>query len=88
MTTENEQKKSNVYLIPTEALQQFEPHKSHRQFKDCPDVITVKQAAELLGVCKNTVYKLLHDNEIPCRRIGTAIRIRKKDVLLFMKKAS
>lgn len=54
------------------------------KFKNYPDVLNVRQAAELLSVCKNTVYKLLKDNELPCRRIGSAIRIRKKDVLSFM----
>ena len=54
------------------------------QFRNYPDVLTVQQAAELLCVCKNTMYKLLKDNALPCRRIGSAIRIRKKDVLSFM----
>ena len=54
------------------------------QFKDYPDVLTVQQTAELLSVCKNTIYKLIRDNELPCRRIGSAIRIRKNDVIGFM----
>jgi DNA binding domain, excisionase family len=55
------------------------------QFKDYPDVLTVQQTAELLSVCKNTVYKLIRDQELPCRRIGSAIRIRKNDVSEFMR---
>ena len=55
------------------------------QFKDYPDVLTVQQTAELLSVCKNTIYKLIRDNELPCRRIGSAIRIRKNDVIGFMR---
>ena len=55
------------------------------QFKDYPDVLTVQQTAELLSVCKNTVYKLIRDKELPCRRIGSAIRIRKNDVVNFMR---
>ena len=55
------------------------------QFKDYPDVLTVQQTAELLSVCKNTVYKLIRDQELPCRRIGSAIRIRKNDVINFMR---
>ena len=27
------------------------------QFKDYPDVLTVQQTAELLSVCKNTIYQ-------------------------------
>ena len=55
------------------------------QFLDYPDVLTVQQTAELLSVCKNTVYKLIRDKELPCRRIGSAIRIRKNDVVEFMR---
>ena len=53
------------------------------QFKDYPDVLTVQQTAELL--CKNTIYKLIRENDLPCRRIGSAIRIRKNDVLDYMR---
>ena len=55
------------------------------QFKDYPDVLTVQQTAELLSVCKNTIYKLIRENDLPCRRIGSAIRIRKNDVLDYMR---
>ena len=55
------------------------------QFKDYPDVLIVQQTAELLAVCKNTVYTLIRDKELPCRRIGSAIRIRKNDVAEFMR---
>lgn len=55
------------------------------QFKDYPDVLTVQQTAELLSVCKNTIYKLIRENDLPCRRIGSAIRIRKNDVIDYMR---
>ena len=58
------------------------------QFKNYPDVLNVHQAAELLSVCKNTIYKLIRESELPCRRIGSAIRIRKKDVLHLMNSKS
>ena len=54
------------------------------RFRDFPDVLTVSQAARVLCVCNNTVYKLIREKELPCRRIGTAIRIRKKDVMRYM----
>ena len=55
------------------------------QFKDYPDVLTVQQTAELLSVCKNTIYKLIRENDLPYRRIGSAIRIRKNDALDYMR---
>ena len=82
------EQKSNIYMIPIEALQPMKPASPQNQFRDYPDVITVQQAAVLLGVCKNTVYKLIKEKSLPCRRIGTAIRIRKKDVQLFLRDES
>ncbi len=58
--------------------------KKKYQFKDYPDVLTVQQTAELLSVCKNTIYKMIRGDDLPYRRIGSAIRIRKKDVLNYM----
>ena len=77
--------------MPTDQNQSFEDqiektaNMGNTQFKDYPDVLTVQQTAELLAVCKNTVYKLIRDKELPCRRIGSAIRIRKNDVVEFMR---
>ena len=48
-------------------------------------MLTVQQTAELLSACKNTIYKLIRDKELPCRRIGSAIRIRKNDVISYMR---
>ena len=66
-------------------VQPEKPIIAKTQFKDYPDVLTVQQTAELLAVCKNTVYKLIRDKELPCRRIGSAIRIGKNDVMEFMR---
>ena len=77
--------------MPTIQNQSFEGQREKKvnmgnaQFPDYPDVLTVQQTAELLAVCKNTVYKLIRDKELPCRRIGSAIRIRKNDVMEFMR---
>ena len=54
------------------------------RYRDYPDVLTVSQTARILCVCNNTVYKLIREKALPCRRIGTAIRIRKKDVMRYM----
>ena len=65
--------------MQTSLLISQKPH-----FKDYPDVLTVQEAAELLSVCKNTIYKLVKEQELPSRRIGSTIRIRKKDVLAYI----
>ena len=46
-------------------VQPEKPIFAKTQFKDYPDVLTVQQTAELLAVCKNTVYKLIRDKELP-----------------------
>ena len=66
-------------------VQPEKPIFAKTQFKDYPDVLTVQQTAELLAVGKNAVYKLIREKELPCRRIGSAIRIRKNDVMEFMR---
>ena len=53
-------------------------------FDTYPDVLTVRQAAELLSVSKATVYNLVADGELIYRRVGRLIRIRKVDLIDFI----
>lgn len=39
-------------------------------------LVNQQQAAELLGVCGKTVYELRRRGELPCVRVGRAIRYR------------
>lgn len=43
--------------------------------KDYPDVLTVAQVAEVLGVCEKTVYRLVRSKAIGSRRIGRIIKV-------------
>ena len=78
---------SRGYLIPQEVLQSAQSAVPNTQFINYPDVLTVAQTAELMGLCKNTIYKLIKEKRLPSRKIGTAIRIRKKDIISFLKTA-
>lgn len=40
-----------------------------------PDVLTAKQAAELLQISDKTLYELAHRDGFPALRIGNCIRI-------------
>ncbi len=49
-----------------------------------PDVLTVHELSEILRIDKSTVYRMLQEGTIPCRRIGTAYRINKNAVLKYL----
>ena len=44
---------------------------------DYPDILTVEQLAQILGIGINAAYKLVNAGTIGCRRIGKTIRIPK-----------
>ena len=55
--------------------------------KDYPDVLTVQQVAEILGIGKNTAYQLINDHVIGCRRIGRSIRVPKSCLIDYLNSA-
>ena len=46
-------------------------------FKEYPDILSPKQAAEALGICVNSVYQLIKAHTIGCKRVGRKILIPK-----------
>lgn len=46
-------------------------------FKEYPDILTVKDVAEALGIGKNTAYQLVREKRIGCKRIGRKIIVPK-----------
>lgn len=53
-------------------------------FPDYPDIVTVKQLCEMLGVSRALAYKLISDGEIQAVKIGTSLKIPKVSVINYV----
>ena len=64
------------------------PHvvEGNAMFANAPDVLTVRQVAELLNIGRNTAYELVRSGGIKSVTVGRQIRISKESVLEFMRK--
>lgn len=47
-------------------------------FREYPDIMTVPEVANALGIGKNTAYLLIKNKEIGCKHIGRKIIVPKK----------
>ena len=56
-------------------------------FKDYPDVLTVQQAAQALGICEASVYRLIHERTIGSRRIGRKYLVPKVCLIDYINSA-
>lgn len=55
-------------------------------FNSYPDILSVKQLCEILGIGKNTAYRLLQSGEIKSIKIGKVYKIPKKYLKEFLNK--
>lgn len=53
-------------------------------FPDYPDIVTVKQLRDMLGVSRAIAYKLISDGEIQAVKIGTSLKIQKVSVINYV----
>lgn len=53
-------------------------------FEQYTDVITVKEAEQLLKVSRKTVYKLIKEKKIKARKVGKVYRISKASICILM----
>ena len=53
-------------------------------FPEYPDIVTVAQLQQMLGVSRNLAYKLINDGEIQAVKIGTSLKIPKVSVINFV----
>lgn len=57
-------------------------------FEYAPDLLTRKEAQELLRVGKNTMLNFISEGYIPAIVIANSYRIRKSDLINFIEKTS
>ena len=53
-------------------------------FQDYPDVVNVAQLQKMLGIGRNTAYKLLTEQDIKVKKIGRIYLIPKTNVVKFL----
>ena len=58
--------------------QSFSTRQTLKRLRDYPDVLTVEQVSELLGVCTKTVYSMIRRGELKKQNVGRLFRISPK----------
>ena len=51
-----------------------------------PDVLTINETIEILGISRNMLYNLIHSGTLPAFRLGKKIwRVNKSDLITYLK---
>lgn len=53
--------------------------------KDYPDILTVEEMSQALGISTKTGYRLLRDNKIEHLKMGRTYRIPKAHLLTYLR---
>jgi len=53
-------------------------------FESYPDILTVRQVAEMLNIGRNNAYELVRSGQIRSVTIGRQIRVPKDSVIAFV----
>lgn len=54
-------------------------------FKEYPDVVSVDQMGEMLGISTKTAYRLLHENRIEHFKVGRTYKIPKLHIFSYLR---
>ncbi|MGZ5405070.1 MAG: helix-turn-helix domain-containing protein [Nocardioides sp.] len=52
-----------------------------------PKFLTVAEVAAMMRVSKMTVYRLVHNGELPAVRVGRSFRVTEDDVDAYLRKS-
>lgn len=56
-------------------------------FREYPDILTVPQVAQALGICTKAAYTLVKQKRLGAIRIGRTIKVPKEQLVEFVKSA-
>jgi excisionase family DNA binding protein len=77
---------STVFSPPT--ARQNGPKRRGAQLNAVPDarpiVLSVSEVAAQLGVCRDTVYRLIQRGELPAARVGSLLRVRRPGLEAYL----
>lgn len=54
-------------------------------FEKEPDLLTRRQAQELLHVSKNTILKMIHEDKLPAIMVAGSYRIEKRSIIEYIR---
>ncbi|GAA4684271.1 helix-turn-helix domain-containing protein [Nocardioides nanhaiensis] len=49
--------------------------------------LTIAEVAAMMRVSKMTVYRLVHNGDLPALRVGRSFRVREKDVDVYLQRS-
>ena len=49
--------------------------------------LTIAEVAAMMRVSKMTVYRLVHNGDLPALRVGRSFRVREKDVDIYLQRS-
>ncbi len=56
-------------------------------FNNYPDILTPKEAAKALCISVNSIYRLIREHSLGCKRIGRKIIIPKLSLMQYVRSA-
>lgn len=55
------------------------------KIRSMPELLTVSEVAEVLRICKMTIYRAVNSGELESLRVGRSFRIPREAVVTYLK---
>lgn len=55
-----------------------------RKLEDYPDVLTIKNVQDIMGIGRNGAYKLINEQGLKCPGLGRIIRVSKQCLIDYL----